>query len=95
MVPSETGRKYIGEYVDYQQVYGGVSLLVVRFAGLSWRIAGKWGKYFIWYHGNKKHSNYCVFRSFVLYLCKRTNEAVKCPFADDYRKRTDGKRKGN
>ena len=42
-----------------------------------------------------KYSNYCICRDFVLYLGKRTNEAVKYPFTDDYRKRTDGKRKGN
>jgi len=43
MVSSETGRKYIGENMGYQQVWGGASLLVVRFAGLSWRMAENGG----------------------------------------------------
>jgi hypothetical protein len=48
------------------------------------------GKSFI-RHQEIKYSNYCIYRDFVLYLGKRTNEAVKYPFTDDYRKRTDGK----
>lgn len=35
MVSSETGRKYIGEYVDNLQVIGGLSLLVIQLEVLS------------------------------------------------------------
>lgn len=42
-----------------------------------------------------KQSNYCIFDTLHYIWRKRTNTAVKYPYMDDYRKRTDRKRKGN
>jgi hypothetical protein len=38
---------------------------------LSWRIAGKWGKYFIWYQGNKKNTAITVFFGVLFYICTK------------------------
>ncbi len=45
---------------------------------------------------NEKYSKYCVFLKILSYIWqKMPDEAVKYPNMVDYRKRTDGKRKGS